>query len=346
MRKTAKTLLLVSAIVAAAAIHLSAAGFDLVDKGDTKLTLNTSLAFLLGYEFAGDGLAGSVENASVTFNGDLQKLLKFKLSFDLSVFDDPANIQYLAFLKDAYAQLDFNDFIKLRLGRFKAPFGEEVMKGLDERPYAERTNMSKTLPPGRALGAMASGRKILDLFGYDIGVFHGTEIEIPEGALNEVCTAGKVFLRFNSLDWLDLKVGYNAYYRYFEDVVPNHGLAQGAFLSTELMPVPDCKITISAEYEERMKIRNVANPTPDWARGIISYFACRLFMVEPFALFEYYDGSLNVNDGDDLICVTAGVATYFLKKDLLQVKADYNLEYGICTGLYSQRVSMVVETEY
>jgi hypothetical protein len=346
MTKTVKLILLLSALFAAASPGLFSAGFSLVDKDDTKLTLNTSLAFLLGYGFGDDGLDGSVENASVTFNAKLQKIFEFKLAFDAAVPEDVSQTLYLAMIKDAYGQLTFSDYIRIRLGRFKAPFGEEVLKGLDERPYAERTRTSKTIPPGRALGIMFSGKKILDLFGYEIGAFTGTELEVPDGAQNELCAAGKVFLRFNTPDLLDIKLGYNAFYHYYEYTAPNHGLAQGFFLSAEILPDKDQKLTLSAEYQERMKIRTVSNPTPDWARGIIGYLAYRIFMVEPFALFELYDGSLQSNDKDDLLCLTTGMAAYFLKKDLIQVKANYHLEYGVYTGLLNHRLSMIVQMEY
>ncbi|MBN1410524.1 MAG: hypothetical protein JW969_06740 [Spirochaetales bacterium] len=325
--------------------YLSADGFSLVDKKKAKLDLNLRFAALGGYNLTTGLMDGAIQAAQFNFNGELDKFLDFKFCFEAANFNKLPENDYSVLFQDVYIEENFHEYFRLREGRFKAPFGEEIKRSLGERPYAERTRTSKSIPPGRGLGVMASGRKIFGLFGYDVGVQYGSELEKPDDAVNELCTAGKVYLRYNP-DSLDLRFGYNAYYDYFEYTVPNHKLAHGMFLNLEWEPAKKQKLSLLAEYQERLKIRNVVNPISDWARGIIGYLSYRIDMVEPFVLVNFHDESLLANDANDIIGFTTGAAAYFMDKDLLQLKLNYSLEYGVFTGASTNNICLMVQMEY
>lgn len=187
---------------------------------------------------------------------------------------------------------------------------------------------------------------MIDLFGYDLGFFSGKGPNLPEDTQSPYLVAGKLYARYKGLNLLDIKAGYNAYYHYYNHIVPQHNLAQGFFVKTVLSFGTNLHLSLLSEYQERLKLRNVINQNMDWARGIFAVVSCRYAFVESLVILEWYDGSLLRTDDEDMFSLSTGLAGYFLKKDLLLIKLLYDLEYPYDSGILSHTVSAMLQMEF
>jgi hypothetical protein len=319
-------------------------GFELVDKKNLKLTLNLRLALCGEYDVGRNEAGGSIDSTRIAFPGTLYQLLGFKISFDTDVLDN-ANNDYYIVLRDMYIQFLFHDYVHLRVGQFKVPFGEEIFNSLGERPYIERTHTTDNIAPGRDLGIMAAGKEIVGLFGYNLGVFLGIDPDLPRDAEGTYLAAGKLFARYQP-GIFDLKIGYNAYYQYYHVDVSNHHLAQGFFGKAGISFGKDNDLSFLIEYQERLRVRSVINQNLDWRRGVFGVVSYRYGPVEPLVLVEWYNDSLLYTDENGLFSLKTGIAGYFLKKDILRMKLLYELDYPPDPGEISHKVSAMVQIEF
>ncbi|MBN2441502.1 MAG: hypothetical protein JXJ04_09145 [Spirochaetales bacterium] len=319
-------------------------GFRLVNEETISLTMNLRIAFLSEFTPPENKNEISLSDASLSLESKLYNTLSVKLSCDADIQEGLTD-EYVLILKDIYARYLFHDFMSLSVGLFKVPFGEEIFFGSGERPYINKTETSDKIPPGRDLGVMISGKNIASLFGYNLGLFLGTEPDLPENAEKNYLAAGKVFIEYKKFSPLDILLGYNAYYHSFYLDVTTEQIAQGFFLKGNLKINKENTLTILAEYQERVLIRDVLNNCMDWRRGILGFTSYRYRGIEPYILLEMYDSSLLIRDDNDLFHLVTGFTAYFLPKDLLRIKFCYELEYPYYFDVLSHKISTLLQIE-
>lgn len=94
-----------------------------------------------------------------------------RLTFELSV--DPQDNDGV-FVKDAYAQMNLSNALRLRAGQFKVPGTRDYGGSARQLDFLERTPLASSLGVGRDLGARLDGR--VGRVRYDVGVFAGDGI--------------------------------------------------------------------------------------------------------------------------------------------------------------------------
>ena len=96
---------------------------------------------------------------------------------------------------DAYAELRYFDFAKVRVGKFKPPVGLERLQSDDDTTFVER-GLPTLLVPSRDIGYQISGDVVKRRVAYAVGVFNG----VPDNSLTDAAVsdhrdyAGRIFL--------------------------------------------------------------------------------------------------------------------------------------------------------
>lgn len=96
---------------------------------------------------------------------------------------------------DAYAELKYFAFAKLRVGKFKPPVGLERLQSDDDTTFVER-GLPTLLVPSRDIGYQISGDVVKGRVSYSVGVFNG----VPDNSLTDSAVsdhrdyAGRIFL--------------------------------------------------------------------------------------------------------------------------------------------------------
>ena len=114
--------------------------------------------------------------------------------FDFRIMPDFGGGQTV--LQDAYADARLAPTTKLRLGKFKSPFGLERLQSATDIEFVERA-LPTNLVPNRDLGIMGQGELSQGLFGWQVGIFNG----VPDGGSADVDTndgkdsIGRVFVK-------------------------------------------------------------------------------------------------------------------------------------------------------
>jgi phosphate-selective porin OprO/OprP len=93
----------------------------------------------------------------------------FKL-FDVKLMPDFG--QGTTVLQDAYADLKFVPWLKVRAGKFKGPFGLERLESATEMTFVERAAPTN-IAPNRDLGVQAFGDLAKERISYAAGLFNG-----------------------------------------------------------------------------------------------------------------------------------------------------------------------------
>jgi phosphate-selective porin OprO/OprP len=75
-------------------------------------------------------------------------------------------------IQDAYADIRYGDAVKLRAGKFKAPFGLERLQPEYATTFTER-GLPTLLAPNRDLGVQVFGELAGGVFAYQVGLFNG-----------------------------------------------------------------------------------------------------------------------------------------------------------------------------
>lgn len=108
-----------------------------------------------------------VRRARPIFEGNVGKNFNFYLMPDLAV-----NASNNAQLVDAYAEVNLAPWIKLRGGKFKAPFGLERLQSDPVANFIE-TGLPTNLVPNRDVGFQLSGEVLGESLNYAVGIFNG-----------------------------------------------------------------------------------------------------------------------------------------------------------------------------
>jgi phosphate-selective porin OprO/OprP len=99
----------------------------------------------------------------IELEGTIFRKLEFDLSRELGDVDAPE--------RDAFVNLNVTQPFELRAGRFKVPFGREVLTSGANIDFVRRSLAAQTLSPGRDVGVMVHGRPAGRAITYQIGFF-------------------------------------------------------------------------------------------------------------------------------------------------------------------------------
>jgi len=110
----------------------------------------------------------------------------FKL-FDFKLMPDFAGGTTV--LQDAYADLKFVPWLKVRAGKFKGPFGLERLESATEMTFVER-GAPTNIAPNRDLGVQAFGDLAHERISYAVGIFNGV---VDGGSIDTDDHSGKDF---------------------------------------------------------------------------------------------------------------------------------------------------------
>jgi phosphate-selective porin OprO/OprP len=73
--------------------------------------------------------------------------------------------------KDAYLNVNYTDYARVRLGKFKVPFGLDQLTSISNIDFIYRSLAGSYLTPGRDVGVMVYGQAVDNRFDYWGGVF-------------------------------------------------------------------------------------------------------------------------------------------------------------------------------
>lgn len=87
-------------------------------------------------------------------------------------FTQNPNVQGRVQTPDAFGEWDYYSGFRVRIGKFKSPIGLEMLQGIQNLSFMERS-LARNLLPNRDLGAMLWGVFDHGLLEYQLGVFNG-----------------------------------------------------------------------------------------------------------------------------------------------------------------------------
>jgi len=142
--------------------------------------------------FFGTGAGSVVDTALLrrvrpTFSGTVYKYIDY--------FFRPDFGQGQVIIYDAYAELKYFDFARVRVGKFKPPVGLERLQSDDDTTFVER-GLPTLLVPSRDIGYQVSGDVVKRRVTYAAGVFNG----VADNSLSDAAVSdhrdytGRIFL--------------------------------------------------------------------------------------------------------------------------------------------------------
>lgn len=99
----------------------------------------------------------------VGLNGELWKRFSFSVERELADETEP--------WRDVYLNVALGDWLEVRAGHFKLPFGAEQLTSAVDVPFAQRALISDNLAPGRDTGVMLHGKVWRKRLAYRAGYF-------------------------------------------------------------------------------------------------------------------------------------------------------------------------------
>lgn len=275
--------------------------------------LDVEMDLLLGVDYSYEatllpGRAGfELTESKIGLEGEYLDKMKVNISVDFSDTEvDGDNVQ---FLKDAYGQYNFFDALRLRLGRFEIPFGEENSNGKMSRPNMYHSEASDLIVPGRSVGIRLSGKKIFNDFSYSLGAYNSSGTLYVENETGHHIFTGKLQFKRDFF-----KTGYEILYS------TDEVFSQGLFIDFDIAVKKNMTFRFFSEYIEQRYYNY------HWNHSIFTSVALRINDIEPLIYFDYYDERVGYDGDEDKWVAGLGFNSYFLN-DKLKLMVDLHTNY-------------------
>lgn len=308
-------------------------GVKLYNSKEVDVFLELRLASLFSYQIHSTENGFIVSDAKVEFNGNIYNNLSFTLSIDPIVY-----YHYYAsensVVKDLFVDYEFYKWLRVRIGQYKVPYGEELFLNPGERPYIDHFLCTKKLTPGRDRGIMIHGKDIFYIFEYHIGYFNGLGIETEKLDISKSLLAGKAMIYFGNI--YKFIFGLEAALKF--DTI--FSFSDGLFFSFSYRPSEDSRFTVFIEFLEENFINNTSDIDFFSSNGVAVFLSYRFGVVEPFLFFERFDDFVGIESIEDCINSGFGFKTYIIE-DILSVKTMYNLKYMENTAGFINTISIM-----
>lgn len=285
-------------------LHFSSHAHDILKTKKWELELNmlSVPVYIFNYPSLQNGFY--FENIEIGLFSEYKNRIRFVLDLDFSELSGEDGSRPYSFIENVYLQYNFYKLLKVRLGQYKVPLGEEITLGTVERPSLYHSFGSKNLAPGRSQGIMMFGNDLFSIIGYRIGVFNAFDASEPENETPYLSTAGKLFFEFDNIPSIYLKIGYSIYYS-FDEI-----FAQSAFSFFTWQINNDHKFTLFSEYLEN-RFYNYY-----WNNSSYLLLSYRYKGFEIYSAGELYDENSGKMDKDDCFSLCSGINVYWLKDHL------------------------------
>jgi hypothetical protein len=308
------------------------------DSGNT-LSLRTDVVLESFFDVDSSLWGVKPPEADVTLEGDMDKKAGFELALQSEGLYDGKPEKIIDTCEVWFA---LADDIRLELGQFKAPFGEEVLWGKKKRPYPFHSESSKEIAPGRDRGASIELGKILDLAKLEVGVFNGAGAGAGADIidLNRLLCTGKLSVKPRIADFIDLEAGYGLLYGLESLGVLVHTIGQGIYANVEVKPAKDITIGVFSEYMEKRNVTGAINDESGWSLGSFSLVSFRIDAFEGFATFEMTRLNSTYEMPGDMLVSSGGIC--FFPTNEMRVSLVYRGEYGLYDRSYGHEVSTLL----
>jgi phosphate-selective porin OprO and OprP len=124
------------------------------------------------------------------------------------ISQNPSQNQSVVQIPDGFGEWDYFSALRIRVGKFKSPIGLEMLQGIQNLSFMERS-LTRNLLPNRDLGAMVWGTFWRGALEYQIGVFNGAPnanfYQDTKAASSDKTMDARVFSRpfvDHSVEWL------------------------------------------------------------------------------------------------------------------------------------------------
>jgi phosphate-selective porin OprO/OprP len=111
-----------------------------------------------------------IQRARVGIDGEFLRNFDFNIEYELTERELDGNTSATAW-KDVYLDVDFANAARVRLGKFKVPFGLDQLTSVANLDFIYRSLGSSNLAPARDTGVMIYGELSGGRFDYAVGAF-------------------------------------------------------------------------------------------------------------------------------------------------------------------------------
>ena len=274
--------------------------------------ISVNMNMLLGIDFfykltKPPGLGGfRISNSKIKIDAKYLKKIKAKISFDFSKIDKKKF--HMNLLKKAFLQYDFNNFFKVRTGKFKAPFGKEISQGIKKRHYIYHSQSSKAVP-GYSLGLQFSGENIFKYLSYKVGFLNLNNKEFVEEINGNFTLCGNFQFDFRY---------FNLGYQYLADTAER--FSQGVFFLHRMKFRKDFYYNFFFEFIEERYFNYY------WNNSFFSNLSLRVKSFEPLLYLDFFNNKVGFDGLKDNFIFGIGFNSYFLK-DKLKIMIDIHTNY-------------------
>ncbi len=336
MRKTILTLICLTFIC------MSLFAIDIVDTDKKTLAITTDIITECFFNIHDTYWTFPVPAVDIEFSGKRKGKAGFEFSLDL---EEIFNEDYNEILNTAYLWVDLPKRLKLTVGQFKAPFGQEISLGKQSRPYPFHSISSDIIAPGLDRGIMISGNNyVKDIIDFDAGIFNGSGTELKNINYNSILITGKINLSFNIKDKVKIRTGYSALYNWEHDIIHEHTFSHGLFGSVQIKPISYYKITYFAEYMERHYTNETVNADAHWTYGLFNYLALKVKKFEVFTTFEFYREDAEYQSLEDEWMLSSGLNFYLFK--YLKFTLMYEGENWFNQDVYEHQITALAHIKF
>jgi phosphate-selective porin len=274
-----------------------------------------------------------IRRARVRVDGDVRPHVKYEIQVGNGSRSllDADRVQLL----DADVGIELRDYLRVKAGQFKAPFGREFLTVSSEMESIERA-LIENLVPNRQIGAMVTSVwDMTDLargvnghrFDYGAGAFNGNGINRDRNDNTDVMVAGRVVVHPNER----FSIGANAFTSKDSPAVSSPAVGLNAVGRRVGLGV-DARVEGPRVHAQAEYIQVEFNPEPArlanrTLRGF--YVQPGVFLVpqrlEGWVRYEQYDPDKTVKDNSDKRWTHVGLNWFISKDHTFKLQAEYVL---------------------